>query len=352
LRASSNLLRNRGFHIDYLGHSQGTTKSQMEKVLHFKLTKEQLNPAFASLNRRLIVRDQQQGLDLKVANRLWAQKGANFLPPFLKTTRDYYGAEVGQVDFIGQTEEARIAINTWVENQTLNHIKDLIPKNAVTTDTRLVLTNAIYFKGFWDSQFSKSDTREAPFTLKDKRIVEVPLMSQQGLFPYFDSGAFEVLGLPYKGGSLSFVIFLPKKSDGLNNVEKSLTEEELAGCISKMKIENVVVMIPRFNVELSFKLKEDLSAMGMPIAFHSGSANFSGMTGNTSLFISNVLHQSFLEVNEEGSKATAATAVVMEQKSVPKEPSIFRADHPFLFLIRDNRTGSLLFLGRLVNPQK
>ena len=337
--------------MTYAGAS-GTTESQMAKVLHLMLTKEKLNPAFASLNRTLIAGDQQLGLDLKVANRLWAQEGATFLPAFLTATRDYYGAEVGQVDFVGQTEEARIAINTWVEKQTLSHIKDLILTGDVTPDTRLVLTNAIYFKGNWDSQFSKDDTKEAAFTLKDNRIVEVPLMRQQGLFPYFDSGTFQVLGLPYKGGSLSLVILLPKKADGLNDVEKSFTEEKLAGCISKMKIENVVVMIPRFKVELSFKLKEALSAMGMPIAFHQGAANFSGMNCQDNLFISDVLHKSFLEVNEEGSKATGATAVVMEEKSVPKEPSIFHADHPFLFLIRDNRTGSLLFLGRLVNPQK
>lgn len=293
------------------------------------------------------------GYRLTVANALWGQKGKTWLPAFLKTTKDSYGAGLQEVDFAGDTEAARKTINDWVEKQTQEKIKDLLAPGILTPLTRLVLTNAIYFKGNWAEQFDKKLTRDAPFHVAADKTVQAPLMCRQGHFGYAGDPAVQVLSMPYKGNELSMVVLLPKAVDGLGALEKSLTAEKLAGYLAAARKQQVRVFLPRFKVSCQFGLGKTLAAMGMSDAF-SRAADFSGMDGTKDLYISAVVHKAFVEVNEEGTEAAAATGVVMGRKSLAVgEPPIpvFRADHPFLYMIRHNATGAILFMGRLSDPK-
>jgi serpin B len=215
--------------------------------------------------------------------------------------------------------------------------------------TRLVLTNAIYFKGKWATPFKPEQTQEAPFTLLSGEKVNVPMMHQTAHFGYMETDTIQVLELPYVNNDLSMVILLPKKPDGVNELEKGLTSETITGWLAGLRKREVQVYVPRFKLTSEFSLAETLSAMGMPDAF-STKADFSGITGNRDLFISAVVHKAYVEVNEEGTEAAAATGVAMKLTAVAPPPPVFRADHPFVFLIRDNQTGSILFLGRTANP--
>ncbi len=299
---------------------------------------------------RINAQGKQSGYELSVANALWAQKGYQFLRAFLNTTTTNYGAGLNQVDFVSATEAARKTINDWVEKKTEGKIKDLIKPGVFNTLTRLVLTNAIYFKGNWARQFEKVETKDSPFTVARDKNVTVPMMSQKAQFAYAETETLQLLELPYAGDQLSMVILLPKELDGLADLEKSLTPGSLRECLQGLRKQEVVVQVPRFKLTSEFSLARVLASMGMTDAF-SREADFSGMTGDTELFISAVIHKAFVDVNEEGTEAAAATAVVMTLKSAPLRPPIFRADHPFLFLIRDNQSGSILFLGRVVNPR-
>ena len=238
-----------------------------------------------------------------------------------------------------------------MEDQTQQKIKDLIAKGVLDQLTRLVLTNAIYFKGTWKSQFDEKQTRELPFAVSPDKKLNVPMMHQQSQFRYAAFPDCQVIDLPYSGEDLSMLIVLPKKVDGLSELEKSLTVDNLKTWTSRLRQTKVSVFIPKFKMTCQFQLKSVLADMGMPQAFDSRRADFSGMTPKPDLFISAVIHKAFVDVNEEGSEAAAATAVVMKLRSRPKPPPVFRADHPFVFFIRDNRTGSVLFLGRVMNPK-
>ena len=294
------------------------------------------------------------GYQLSVANALWGQKGYGFLPAFLKLVRSNYGAPLNEVDFVGATEAARKTINDWVEKETRDKIKDLIKPGVLDSLTTLVLTNAIYFKGDWASQFNEDVTKDAPFTLSAAEKVDVPMMNQKGDFGYMETEGFQALELPYAGDDLSMVVFLPRKVDGLKGFEKMLTMENLRRWISNLRKQKVIVFLPRFKMTSAFRLGQALKSLGMIDAFTLVAADFSGMNGSRDearrLYIQAVIHKAFVDVNEEGTEAAAATAVVAAE-SVRPAPPVFRADHPFFFLIRDNRTGSLLFLGRVMNPQ-
>jgi serpin B len=321
----------------------------MAKTLHFDLPQNQLHPAFAALNNTLNPKDKPY--ELSMANRLWGQQGYEFLPAFLQTTRDYYAAELAQVDFVNAAEAVRQEINEWVEEKTNDKIKDLIPQNVLDEMTRLVLTNAIYFKGDWASQFDEKATRDAPFSASSDNKVTVPMMYQKGKFKYGEFDEIQVLELPYKSGDLSMLVLLPKAVDGLPALEAKLTTENLNKWTSDLSKREIDVYLPKFKMTSQFRLKDVLSSMGMPSAFDPMVADFSGMNGKTDLYISAVIHKAFVDVNEEGTEAAAATAVVVaEDPSVQIIPT-FRADHPFIFLIRDNRTGSILFIGRVTNPE-
>ncbi len=338
--------------------ARGDTAAEMDKVMHFALPQDKLNPAFGALIHQVNgdPANTKRGYQLNTANALWAQKGYEFKPEFLKITKDDYEAGLNEVDFKTAAEQARQTINAWVEKQTRDKIKDLLHQGDLTGDTRLVLTNAIYFKGEWASQFKKDRTKDAPFHLTADKSKDVPLMHQTGEYGYLDGGSFQALEMPYGGNDLSMVVLLPKKIDGLADLEKELTADKLAGWVGKLYRQKVIVSLPKFKTEQRVSLKQTLSDMGMKLAFLDDKADLSGVAGEPhDLHISDVIHKAFIDVNEEGTEAAAATAVAVATASavrVPEPTPEFRADHPFLFLIRDTRNDSILFLGRLAEPAK
>jgi serpin B len=255
------------------------------------------------------------------------------------------------VDFVTETEKTRQKINRWVEDKTNDKIKNLIPEGALNAMTRLVLTNAIYFKGDWASQFDKDDTEDADFFVSPEKTVTASLMYQKEEFKYAENELLQILQLPYKGDDLSMLVLLPKEKIGLADLEKELTADKLTEWQKRMYEQEIEVYLPKFKMTSQFSLSETLKKMGMSDAFDPGKADFSGMTGNKDLFISAVLHKAFVEVNEKGTEAAAATGVMMQLSMALDEP-VFRADHPFIFMIQDNKTGSILFVGRVMDPTK
>jgi len=334
--------------MTYAG-ARGDTAEQMANTLHFDLKAAHLHPAFASLMEDINAPERKEDYQLSVANALWGQKGYGFLKEFLDLTREHYGAGLNELDFEKDTEKARETINIWVERETQDKIKNLIPEGVLDAMTRLVLTNAIYFKGNWAEQFDKELTRDEPFHMSTKKKIEVPTMHKKGDFKYASMETLQALELPYKGNELSMIVLLPKKIDGIADLENSLDSKNMAEWLGKLHKREVRVSMPRFKMTSSFQLGKNLSEMGMPLAFGMN-ADFSGMSGNRELFISAVLHKAFVDVNEEGTEAAAATGVVMTLKAMPEPVPVFRADHPFIFLIRDNLTESILFIGRVTNP--
>ncbi len=330
--------------------ARGETEAQMAQVLHFRLDQARLHPAFASLMAALSAGAEKGGYELSIANALWGQKGYGFLAEFLKTTREHYGAGLREIDFGADPEGARKTINQWVEDQTRNRIKDLLLPPDITPLTTLVLTNAIYFKGEWAWKFDEKATRKAPFTLPSGEKVQVPMMLQSRVFGYLEADDFQALEMPYAGGDLSVVVLLPREADGLPRLEELMTPENLAAWLGRLRQREVAVMLPRFSFTARFELQDVLREMGMKDAFSLPPADFSGMTGRKDLCISKVIHKAFVDVTEEGTEAAAATAVVMKEGGA--RVLLFRADHPFLFLIRDAKTGCILFMGRLTNPGK
>jgi serpin B len=277
------------------------------------------------------------------------------LQEYLDLVKKYYGVTITPVDYVGAADAATRSINRWVEEKTQNKIKNLIQPGLLDALTRLVLTNAIYFKGNWASQFDENRTKHDNFYLLSGQTIQAPMMAQKGKFKYDEFESLQILELPYVGGGLSMIVLLPKETDGLPQLEKKLTVETLSKLTTGLTEVEVKVFLPKFKMTSLFSLERTLAAMGMPDAFDRTKANFSGMDGHSNwLYIGAVVHKAFVDVNEEGTEAAAATAVVMRIKMArkPLRPVVFRADHPFLFLIRDNRTGSILFMGRVLDPTK
>jgi serpin B len=334
--------------MTYAG-ARGETAGQMAATLHFSLPPDRLHPAFATLHRE-IDGGSPRPYKLSVANALWGQEGETFLPEFLRLLAENYRAGLRQVDF-RSVVQARRTINTWVEEKTEGKIKDLLQPPHPWPNTSLVLTNAIHFKGDWTSPFPKRATKDEDFTVTEDKVIPVPMMHRAGRHNYLDVGDFQALELPYAGNDLSMIVLLPKEADGLTELERTLTAGWLADRLAGLRPRQVEVALPRFKMESGFDLASVLSAMGMPAAFR-GDADFSGINGARDLFISAVIHKAFVDVNEQGTEAAAATAVLMPRSAAvrPEPVVLFRADHPFAFLIRHNRSGSLLFLGRVINP--
>jgi serpin B len=317
------------------------------------LSKQQFHSAFGTIIKDLNARGEKGGYQLTVANALWGQKDYGFLDEFVRLIKSHYDGNLNEVDFVTAAEGVRKTINAWVEKETKDKIKNLIAPGVLNSLTRLVLTNAIYFKGNWASQFKKENTKNAPFTLSDGGKVDVPMMNQTAKFGYMENKDLQALELPYVENELSMVIFLPKRVDGLAEMEKSLTCENLAKWQARLRKRKVIVSVPKFKLTSQFSLAGVLRSMGMGDAFSPGAADFSGINGRSDLFISAVIHKAYVDVNEEGTEAAAATAVTVGITSVmPQQPPVFRADHPFFFLIRDNQSKSTLFLGRLTNPKQ
>ena len=333
--------------MTYVG-ARGETEKQMAYVLRFDPDQSKFHPAFAQVIHDLTV-EKKKGYELNVANALWGQKGYKFLPEFLNLTNQSYGAGLRELDFATDSEAARQTINAWIEKQTNDKIKDLIQKNVLDKETRLVLTNAIYFKGNWDIKFDKEKTKDAPFTLINGEKINVPMMRHKEIqeFQYLKGDGFKALEISYVANELSMIIFLPDEINGLAELEKSMSLDNLTKWISRLHRCKVDVLLPKFNLTSEFSLKHVFCAMGMVNAF--SDADFSGMIGKKELAISEIIHKTFVDINEEGTKAAAATAVIMTLEGSGAE--LFHVDHPFIFLIRDVRSGSILFMGRVMNPK-
>lgn len=336
--------------MTYAG-ARGQTATEMAQVLHFQLAPNRLHPAFAQLITALEA-DNGSPYQLAIANRLWGQQNEAFLPEFLNLTERYYNAPLQQLDFINATENARLTINSWVEQKTQNKIQNLLPEGTVDSLTRLVLTNAIYFKGNWLVPFDESQTQNQPFYLSSGETIEVPMMHQMEYWNYAHLDGLQVLELPYQGETLSMVILVPEEPDGLAALEQQLTPDHLQQWLvaaeeypMMMDGAPVSIWLPKFKLTSTLELEDTLSAMGMPQAF--SDADFSGMNGQKDLAISQVIHKAFVEVNEQGTEAAAATAVVAITRGGTQN---CRIDRPFIFLIRDRESESILFLGRVVNP--
>ncbi|MEW6241104.1 MAG: serpin family protein [Chloroflexota bacterium] len=326
------------------------TESQMARVLRFEQTDESLHAAFAVLQAKLAEAETQGGIQLKVANSLWSQKGYRFLAEFVALIQTHYGVTITPVDY-RDAGNARQIVNAWVEEKTEKKITGLIPPGVFNALTRLTLVNAIYFKGNWADKFDPKMTRRGDFWSPQGKVY-ASMMSRTDDYNYADTGSLQILELPYMANALSMLIMLPREKDGWAELEEQLTPAYLEQAAARLRQQQVFVSLPKFKAEAAFQLNEALIEMGMTDAFDVNRANFAGMDGNEKgLFISAALHKAFIDVNEEGSEAAAATAVVMQFRGAPlKQPPTFRADHPFLFFIRENETGSILFVGRLLKP--
>lgn len=339
--------------MTYAG-AEGRTEAEMAQTLHFPAPKPELHDAMRALLSRWESDAEKKGYRLHAANRLWGQQRYDFLRPFLQTTRTKYGAELARLDFAGATEASRQTINRWIEDQTQDKITDLIPPGALPRDAKLVLTNAVYFKGDWTEPFDENRTKDEDFHLTAAQNTKTPLMHQQHDFRYAAVDGLQVLELPYGDKSLSMLVLLPERIDGLAELEAKLTHDNLRRWTSALRSRKVDVYLPKFTTTARFELAHTLARMGMPSAFDRSAADFSGMTGGRDLYISKVLHKAFVDVNEEGTEAAASTGIIMAPTAIPapQPPAVFRADHPFVFLIRDNRSGAILFLGRLADPAR
>lgn len=331
--------------------ARGKTAEEMQSVFHFPTDGKLRKSAFAAIHNQLNKPDSK--FKLSIANSLWSQKEYKFLSEYLTTLQQYYAAKATNLDFIDATEESRTTINKWVEDKTNNKIKGLLPQGSLTPLTRLVLTNAIYFKGTWIKQFDKSQTKDGDFRVSATNTIKVPMMrrtDKDATFNYAETSDLQILEMPYEGERLSMLVLLPKGD--LSLLEPSLSLDKINDWKSKLREQRVDVLMPKFTLDTKYPMNGTLAQMGMPTAFDEDRADFSGMTGAKSLYISAVIHQAFVDVNEEGTEAAAATAVVMSGKSVPPPVPIFRADHPFIFVIQDKANGNILFIGRVVNPGK
>ena len=326
--------------------SAGSTQSKMAQALHFPLEQDRLHPAFAYLDAAVSQAAEEGGVQVRVANALWPQKGEKLLKEFTTVLKKAYGVRIKPVDF-AEPEEVRLKINAWVEEKTESKIKDLIAPGVLDSLTRLVLANAIYFYGEWLHKFDPNLTADAPFYGTGGESV-VQMMSQRGTFRYGERDGLQAIELPYTGDGVSMLVLLPAAQDGLTALESSITSEHMETWISGLAETEVDLFLPKFELSSAFRLDDALRNLGMEDAF-SHQADFSGMNGLQDLFISAALHKAFISVNEEGTEAAAASAVVMTLKSVPFPAVVFRADHPFLFLIREKTTGSILFLGRFTD---
>ncbi|MER3417256.1 MAG: hypothetical protein C4297_13760 [Gemmataceae bacterium] len=334
--------------------ARGDTAREMAQTMHLDRlgTPDTVHPAFGQLVASLQRADRPY--ELSTANALWLQEGYPFRREYVQTIAQYYRGQLFPASFTSAPEQARLRINQWVEEQTKQRIKELFKPGTLDPDIRLVLVNAIYFKGTWAKQFDAKLTKEEVFYAEGRRPVRTPMMRLlDERWLYFEDERLQALAMPYKGNELSMVILLPRRRDGLADLEQALTWEEWNKVYRALRSRPVQVSIPRFRLLSEFSLKDTLMELGMKSLFVPGQADLSGIDDTRKLFVSVAVHKAFVEVNEKGTEAAAATGIGVKVTSVqPFEPAVFVADHPFLFAIVERQSGALLFMGRLVSPDK
>ena len=326
--------------------ARGTTTDEIGSVLHLPANETFRREGFSDLDAALNRGD--ANYTFRTANALWAEKTHSFLPEYIDTAGRWYGANVTNLDFAGNPEGSRETINRWVEDKTEDKIRNLLPDGSIDSMTRLVITNAIYFKGAWAEQFDPAGTAEEEFRVAPNETVTVPMMRGGAVYPYAETEVLQVLEMPYAHGNeteLAMLVLLPKK-DNLTAAEESLDAKGLAGLRESLVPQNIRVFFPKFTLETGYLLPGVLAAMGMPTAF-TDAADLSGMDGTQDLLVTGVFHKAFIDVNEEGTEAAAATGIIAGRGITPS----FRADHPFAFLIVEKDSGTILFMGRVVNPE-
>lgn len=328
--------------------AHGDTAAQMKNVLGFEQNDEVSLCSFGRIYNLLNIDSEYT---LNTANALWTMKDYPFLEEYLNFVDNYYMGKATDVDFTNPSEAAEI-INSWVEENTGGKIEDMLSSSDISPSTVLILSNAIYFKGLWMTQFDIEDTVDRDFEITPTEIVQVPTMVLTGSeesFNYSETDDLQILELPYKGDAVSMIIILPKENN-ISSVEQMLNNENLATWMDSMYPTVVDIYLPKFTHKTEYNLKEMLIAMGMDIAF-SPDADFSGMNGYGDLFIEKVLHKAFIEVNEKGTEAAAATTVHILERATPEQPKVFDANHPFIYLIQHKETETILFMGKVVDPQ-
>ncbi len=338
--------------LAYVG-AAGETAKQMASVLHFPENKTEMNPAFRRFLAALSSGGATEGGVLSIANSLWPKKGLKLSEVYAKTAHDYYQAVVKPLDFAKKTEESRVEINKWVATQTKGKITDLFPPGSVAATTPLALANVVYFKGYWRTPFEKKDTELGTFYAPNAQKVDVSFMKQTGFYIYGETEELQILDLPYRGSGLVMTVFLPRARDGLRKLEEKFGAAFLEQAMAIMQGREVDVRLLRFKMAESLSLAESLRKLGLSSLFES-STDFSGMLAAPSkepLFLGSAEHKAVIEVNEEGTEAAAATGFAMAT-GMPLPKAEFKTDHPFMFMIRDDSTGSILFMGRLNQPEE
>ncbi len=337
----------------------GATDAEMAKVLHLDPDQAKRHAQCAqwakslSSARKSIFEKSRGGLQISTANALWCSARVKFKKPFVDIATKDYLAEVRGLDFVKNAAKAVDEINAWVHDKTHGKISRIITPDAVNPMTALILTNAIYFKGDWASPFEKETTRDADFTLDGGGKIQCSMMVQTESFPYAKRDGFAAMEMPYEGGQISMLVLLPDRADGLGDLEKRLDSGLVDGAIQALAPQKVIVYLPKFHAGTRYQLSDALQALGMKLAF-TPDADFKAITDDGPLYISAVIHKAFVDVDEKGTEAAAATAVTMELASaMPRsEPPVFRADHPFIYMIRDTKSGQILFAGRMADPRK
>jgi len=332
--------------------AKGKTAEEMQTILYLPDDKNKIRHDFKSIYDELIKADTPY--KLRTANALWAQKDYLFDNEYVNAIKKYYDGQLTNLDFKTKTENSRITINSWIENKTNDKIKNLIPKGMLSPMTRLVLTNAIYFKADWSKQFDAKDTREGKFRLVSGEDVSTQMMHKMGNCNYAETDNLQILEMDYLGNDLAMLIILPKENN-ISKIENIFSKEKLDAWKSAMENLKVRVTLPKFKFETKYFMAKDLKEMGMPTAFKYPDADFTAMSPTDELYIDEVIHQTFVEVAEYGTEAAAATAVIMMAGAAPQreqeQPKIFNADHPFIFIIHQKKSGNILFMGRLSDPR-
>ena len=332
--------------------AKNETAQEIENVFYFPKDNILRRESYFNLQNWLSRKDIKH--EFNIANALWAEKNFYFLNEYFEIISQHYQGLIENLDFIKKPEQSRERINKWVEFETKEKIKNLIPQGIINDSTRLILTNAVYFKGEWLEEFNQINTQKDNFYISSRESVKVNMMQrldEDALFPYYATENFQIMEMPYDGEEISMFVLLPKEKD-LKELEKKLTLASLDLWQENLEEQRVKVYFPKFKIETKYFLKSVLDEMGMATCF-TDQADFSGITGQRDLLINEIIHQAFVEVDEKGTEAAAATGVVMDLTSVPSEPiPVFRADRPFIFLIQEKETKTILFMGRLVNPEQ